>query len=286
MLIKKELRDKTRLSKLKLGVNKLNFIAPTPLMQNKCNNNVEIVIHKKNINKIDHICNTISINPIYLKTNEKQIIISEYVSRDNSSSDDFTDIFITEIFNVWLYTESYFPSNHKISDKNNLIIVLKHYTNNEINRLRLSIFKQLYKNVYIHSFNTNIDKKFIYKTINLEMNSRFLHTENLMKINYWIANRPGQNPYLKSLINIIKKSLGLLNINTNPTNSANKIGFLYRSNNNYIYDNNNYKKDSHEPRTDESRTDESRIDESLFVYNLLKTPVGCLSYPHGFQFRQ
>ena len=129
------------------------------------------------------------------------------VTDGNDGIDSFADIFIREIFNVWLYTESYFPGNHKMTDKNNLIIVLKHYTNNEVNRLRFSFFKQLYKTVYIKSFNTNTDKRFTYKTIVLENKSRFLHTENLMKTNYWIMNRPGQNPYLKSLITIAKNSL-------------------------------------------------------------------------------
>ena len=54
-------------------------------------------------------------------------------SNGDSTNDNFTDIFIREIFNIWLYTESYFPGNHKMMDKNNLIIVLKHYTNNEAN---------------------------------------------------------------------------------------------------------------------------------------------------------
>ena len=229
------------------GKYKLNIghVAPTQLMQNKCHNNVDIRIQKKNINKIDHICNTISINPTYLKKNEKQIIISEYIPEDENSNDNnnvFCDIFIREIFNIWLYTESYFPGNHKMTDKNNLIIVLKHYTNNEVNRLRFSFFKQLYKTVYIKSFNTNTDKRFTYKSIVLENKSRFLHTENLMKMNYWIMNRPGQNPYLKSLITIAKKSLGLFGVNANA-NTSNKIGFLYRSKYKCVYDNKIYMKE-------------------------------------------
>ena len=237
MMIKKELRDKARLSKTNLGSDKL--IAPIPLMQNKCNNDVDIAIHKKNINKIEHVCNTMSINPTYLKKNEKQIIISDYMPSD----EDFKDIFIREIFNIWLYTESYFPGNHKLNDKNNLIIVLKHFTNNEVNRLRYSFLKQLYKTVYVKSYNTNTDKRFIYKTVVLENNSRFLHTENLMKTNYWITNRPGQNPYLKSLITIAKKSLGIFNTNTNTSNTSNKIGFLYRTKTKCVYDNNIYMKE-------------------------------------------
>ena len=255
MSIKKAQREQGKekgKGKDNLQIGPIGSIAPTQLMQNKCNNNVEIVIQKKNINKIDHICNTMSINPIYLKKNEKQIIISEYISSSNGSNgsnDNFTDIFIREIFNIWLYTESYFPGNHKMSDKNNLIIVLKHYTNNEVNRLRLSFFKQLYKNVYIKSFNKNTDKRFLYKTVVLENNSRFLHTENLMKINYWIMNRPGQNPYLKSLITIAKKSLGIFNINTNM-NICNKIGFLYRTKNKCVYDNKSYMKPDIKINTD------------------------------------
>ena len=239
MLIKKELRDKLSKSKL----SKSELIAPRPLMHNNCNNDVEIVIHKKNINKIEHICNTMSINPTYLKTNEKQIIISEYMTINTNTDNDgeFADIFIKEIFNIWLYTESYFPGNHKLTDKNNLIIVLKHFTNNDINRLRLSIFKQLYKNVYIKSFNSSSDKRFIYKTVHLENNNRFLHSENLMKTNYWITNRPGQNPYLKSLITIFKKSLGIFNININ---SCNKIGFLYRPKHKCVYDIKSYKNEN------------------------------------------
>ena len=274
MLIKKQLRDKARLSKL--DSNKQKLIAPTPLMQNKCNNDVDVVIHKKNINKIEHICNTISINPTYLKKNEKQIIISEYeyipinkntgidITRNINSDDEFADIFIREIFNVWLYTESYFPGNHKLTDKNNLIIVLKHFTNNEVNRLRLSIFKQLYKNVYIKSFNTNSDRRFIYKTVHLDNTSRFLHTENLMKTNYWITNRPGQNPYLKSLITIAKKSLGIFNIN-----SANKIGFLYRPKYKCVYDIKRYKNEKNEQNDIKTEMDH--------VYYLLKDKLKGLS---------
>ena len=119
------------------------------------------------------------------------------------------------------------------------------------------MFKQLYKNVYIKSFNTNSDRRFIYKTVNLDNTSRFLHTENLMKTNYWITNRPGQNPYLKSLITIAKKSLGIFNIN-----SANKIGFLYRPKHKCVYDIKRYKNEQNEQNDIKTEMDH--------VYYLLK----------------
>ena len=199
----------------------------------KCPYELKISIVKKNINKINHECNTLYINPIYLKKNEKQIIISEYMPSDN-----YLDIFIKEIFNIWLYTESYFPGQHKLSDKNDIIIVLKHFTNSEANRLRLNMLKVLYRNVFIKSFNTNSleYKKYSYKIITLENNSRVFNFENLMKKNVWIANMPGQNPYLKSLIQIAKKSLGIYNYNYNHSSGTPKIGFLYRSNGKYVYD--------------------------------------------------
>jgi len=198
--------------------------------QLRCPYDLKIDINKKNINKIIHICNTLYINPILLKKNEKQIIISEFIPNEN-----YLDVFVKEIFNIWLYTESYFPGQHKLTDKNDIIIVLKYFINNDINRLRLDMLRILYKNVYIKSFNTNNPeyKKYSYKIINLENNSRFFKFENLMKKNIWISNMPGQNPYFKSLINNVKKTLGMTNYASSNTK---KIGYIYRSNGKFVYD--------------------------------------------------
>ena len=195
-----------------------------------CPYDLKIKINKKNINKITHNCNTLYINPILLKQNEKQIIISEFIPNDN-----YLDVFIKEIFNIWLYIESYFPGQHKLTDKNDIIIVLKYFINNDVNRLRLDMLRILYKNVYINSFNTNNPeyRKYSYKIITLENNSRFFKFDNLMKKNIWISNIPSQNPYLKSLITNAKKSLGIINYAYSNTK---KIGYIYRSNEKYVYD--------------------------------------------------
>jgi hypothetical protein len=178
--IKKELQKLQQLQKINKQYHKTPLqVLPSQIAQHlKCPYDLKISIVKKNINKINHECNTLYINPIYLKKNEKQIIISEYMPSDN-----YLDIFIKEIFNIWLYTESYFPGQHKLSDKNDIIIVLKHFTNSEANRLRFNMLKVLYRNVFIKSFNTNSleYKKYSYKIINLENNSRFFNFENLMK---------------------------------------------------------------------------------------------------------
>ena len=224
-----------------------------------CPYNLKIEINKKNINKIIHICNTLYINPILLKKNEKQIIISEFIPNEN-----YLDIFIKEVFNIWLYTESYFPGQHKLTDKNDIIIILKHFINNDVNRLRLDMLRILYKNVYINSFNTNNPeyRKYSYKIITLENNSRIFKYDNLMKKNIWISNIPSQNPYLKSLINIAKKSLQLSSV----TSSTKKIGYIYRSNSKFVYDIKDKDKSKNDP---EKKMVHEYIREKLVSQNII-----------------
>ena len=229
-----------------------------------CPYNLKIEINKKNINKIIHICNTLYINPILLKKNEKQIIISEFIPNEN-----YLDIFIKEVFNIWLYTESYFPGQHKLTDKNDIIIILKHFINNDANRLRLDMLRILYKNVYINSFNTNNPeyRKYSYKIITLENNSRIFKYDNLMKKNIWISNIPSQNPYLKSLINIAKKSLQLSSV----TSSTKKIGYIYRSNSKFVYDIKDKDKSKNDP---EKKMVHEYIREKLVSQNIISQDSG------------
>jgi len=219
----------------------------------KCSNDLKIINITHNLNKITYYHNNKYINPILLNKKEKVIIISEFIPDDN-----FLGTFVTEIFNIWLYTESYLPNKHKLSINNDdFILVLKNYKNDEVNTLRLSLFQQLYKNVYINSYN-NIDKKYSYKKIKIEHGSRLLHFQTLVTYYWWISNRPGYNPYLKSLINNAKKSLNTHNI------VGSKIGYFYRKSSRFVYDIND---------KDKLNKDINK----LFLHNILKDKLGDLS---------
>ena len=225
----------------------------------KCKDDLKIINITKNLNKITFNHNNKYINPILLKKNEKIIIISEFIPDDN-----FLGTFVTEIFNIWLYTESYFPNKHKLSKNNNdFILVLQNYKNNEVNAFRLNLFQHLYKNVYINSY-TNLDNNYTYKIINLEHGSRLLHFETLATYYWWFSNRPGYNPYLKSLIYNAKKSL-----NTH-TVVGKKIGYFYRKSSRFVYDIND---------KDKSNKDISK----LFLHTILKDKLDDLSvYFEGY----
>ena len=219
----------------------------------KCNNDLKFVYISKNLNKLSYYNNKIYTNPILLKKKEKVIIISEFIPDNN-----FLGTFVTEIFNIWLYTESYLPNKHKHSNNNDdFILVLQNYKNNEINTLRLNMFQQLYKNVYVNSYD-NLDNNFTYKIINLEHGSRLLHYETLITYYWWVTNNPGYNPYLKSLIYNAKKSLNINNI------SGKKIGYFYRKSSRFVYDIND---------KDKLNKDINK----LFLHNILKDKLGDLS---------
>jgi hypothetical protein len=225
----------------------------------KCSNDLKIINITRNLNKITYNHNNKYINPILLNKKEKIIIISEFIPDDN-----YLGTFVTEIFNIWLYTESYLPNKHKLSINNDdFILVLKNYKNDQVNILRLNLFQQLYKNVYINSYD-NLDNNYTYKIINLENGSRFLHFKTLVTYYWWISNRPGYNPYLKSLIYNAKKSLNTHNI------VGSKIGYFYRKSSRFVYDIN----------------DKDKLNKDInksFLHNILKDKLGDLSvYFEGY----
>ena len=187
----------------------------------KCNNKLNYIYKTHNLNKINYYNNKLYKNNILLNKTTQIIIISEFIPDNN-----YLGTFVSEIFNIWLYIQSYF-FNININI-NNINIVLKNYQNNEVNKLRLNFFKNLYKNVYIQSY--NYEKKNKYKIITLKHGSRLLHFETLCTYYWWISNNPGYNPYLKTLITTIKKNM---NIYDKP---GTKIGYFYRQSSRFVYD--------------------------------------------------
>ena len=236
-----------------LIINNINNINNNINNNFKCNNELKIINITQNLNKITYNHSYKYINPILLNKKEKVIIISEFIPDNN-----FLGTFVTEIFNIWLYTESYLPNKHILTINNNdIILVLKNYKNDEVNNLRVSLFKKLYSNIYINTYN-NLDDNYTYKIINLKHDSRLLHFETLMTYYWWISNRPGYNPYLKSLIYTAKKTMNINNI------IGKKIGYFYRKSNRFVYDINDKDKLNND-------------NDKHFLHNILKDKLGDLS---------
>ncbi len=166
----------------------------------------------------------------YIKNNKIKIIVSYF--NDNSN---IYHIFACEIMAIW----------NESNGNTNTIIVLKNYTNNNLNNWRLSLLKSVYKNVYIHNipsskdFQTDFHKKYIIKNILNTKYYKFLNESfKFMKI------QKSQH-YIKlatiikhNIKHNIKNSQLKIKDKTNEVSNINSkyVAFIYRTKNRILYD--------------------------------------------------
>ena len=156
-----------------------------------------------------------------IKTN-KLVIISHYNDTGN-----IFHIFNQEIMKIWQITKGN-PST---------IIILKNFENNQCNKWRLQLLKQIYKKVFEKEIPEYIQKDIdTYKIINI-LQEKY---PKWCIIPYKFNDIPSKQNIIEynRLANTIKYNI----YGINYKKPGNKVGFIYRESTRILYDYNIYKK--------------------------------------------
>ena len=177
-----------------------------------------------------------------IKTN-KLVIISHYNDTGN-----IFHIFNQEIMKIWQITKGN-PST---------IIILKNFENNQCNKWRLQLLKQIYTKVFEKEIPEYIQKDIdTYEIINILQEKYPKWCIIPYKFNY-IPSKQNIIEYNR-LANTIKYNIYGLNYK----NPGNKVGFIYRESTRILYDYNIYKKQQ----------------KNVLVHKLLETKLKKLNIP-------